>query len=126
MAPSDYELLGCKFQDKCYYDMCLPMGCSISCSLFEMFSTFLEFHTKRVWDTPAVTHYLDDFLFVGRSKQQCAAMFTSFWACCAQLRVPLAEEKTEGPCQVITFLGLEIDTVRREVRVPQTKVVALR
>ena len=45
VAPSDYELLGFKFQDKFYYDMCLPMGCSISCSPFEMFST------------PAVTHY---------------------------------------------------------------------
>ena len=126
VAPSDYELLGFKFQDRFYYDMCLPMGCRISCSHFEMFSTFLEFHIKRVSDTTAVTHYLDDFLFVGRSKQQCNALLTSFRSCCAQLRVPLAEEKTEGPCQVITFLGLEIDTVHREVRVPQRKVVALR
>ena len=39
--------------------------------------------------------------------------------------MPLAVEKTLGPVQVITYLGLEIDTVSQQVRVPAVKVDAL-
>ena len=48
VAPSDYELLGFKFGGQYYFDKCLPMGCSISCSLFEAFSTFLEFQVRQL------------------------------------------------------------------------------
>ena len=40
--PSDFELLGYKICENYFVDKCLPFGCSISCSLFEKFSTFLE------------------------------------------------------------------------------------
>ncbi len=126
VAPSDYELLGFVFQGEFYYDKCLPMGCSISCSLFEAFSTFLEFQVKRVSQSVYVTHYLDDFLFVGESQSDCAALLQTFRSVCDQLGVPIAEEKTMGPSQVITYLGLEIDTIQQLVRVPAVKVLALR
>ena len=29
VSPDDYELLGFSFEGSFYYDMCLPMGCSI-------------------------------------------------------------------------------------------------
>jgi len=32
---SDFDLGRFKFQDRYYIDKCLPMGCSISCSIFE-------------------------------------------------------------------------------------------
>ena len=31
----DYPLLGMKWKDDCYYDRCMPMGCSSSCKTFE-------------------------------------------------------------------------------------------
>ena len=126
VAPSDYELLGFQFQNMYYYDMCLPMGCSISCALFETFSTFLEFHIKRVLETNSITHYLDDFLLIGNSMAHCEVLMSTFKEVCAQLGVPLAAEKTEGPCHEITYLGLVIDAVKREVRVPGDKINALR
>ena len=48
VSPVDYELLGFKFEGMYYFDWYLPKGCSISCSLFEKFSTFLEFRVKLV------------------------------------------------------------------------------
>lgn len=126
VAPADYELLGFQFQGQFYYDKCLPMGCAKSCALFELFSSFLEFQVKRVSASDAITHYLDDFLFIGPSLDQCAFLLASFKDICAQLRVPLAEEKTAGPCQVITYLGLEIDTIKRIIRVPDGKVLSLK
>ena len=38
----DFELLGFKFDNCYYFEKCLPFGCSISCSAFEKFSSFLE------------------------------------------------------------------------------------
>ena len=80
VAPSEYELLGFQFQGKFYYDKCLPMGCSVSCSLFETFSTFLEFQVKKVSQSVGITHYLEDFLFVGESASSCAALLQTFRA----------------------------------------------
>ena len=39
--PGDFDLLGFQFKGQYYIDNCLPMGCSISCSLFEKFASFL-------------------------------------------------------------------------------------
>ena len=107
VSPEDYELLGFSFDGSFYYDRCLPMGCSISCALFEKFSTLLEFRVKFVTKSSSVTHYLDDFLFVGSSRSSCSTLLNTFTTICEELGVPLAHEKTEGPSQTITFLGLE-------------------
>ena len=103
------------------------MGCSISCSLFEKFSTFLEFCVmervkgKGMW----VTHYLDDFLFIGLDFKSCAKLLSSFEELCQELGVPLAAEKTVGPVKILTFLGLEINAEQGLVRVPKDKHQAL-
>ncbi|XP_073502613.1 uncharacterized protein [Phyllobates terribilis] len=59
------HLLGCHLDGEFFVDMCLPMGCSISCFYFEMFSCYLEWLLK--WETGlcSLMHYLDDFWFVG-------------------------------------------------------------
>lgn len=45
--PGDFDLLGFKFEGNYYIDKCLPMGCAISCNLFEKISTFLQWELKR-------------------------------------------------------------------------------
>ena len=39
---SDFPLLGMKWDNQFYYDVCLPMGLSSSCAIFEAFSSSLE------------------------------------------------------------------------------------
>ena len=125
VSPTDYELLGFRFNGEYYYDKCLPMGCSISCSLFETFSTFLEFKVRQLTQSEFITHYLDDFMFVGSSAPGCGSLLQAFKGICSALGVPIALEKTTRPSQSIIFLGLEIDSVEQQVRVPANKVQAL-
>ena len=40
--PADFDLLGIKFDNMYYIDKSLPMGCSVSCNLFEKFSSFVQ------------------------------------------------------------------------------------
>ena len=123
--PDDFDLLGICVKGKFYYDRCMPMGCSIACSTFEKFSTFLEYCCRKVADSCNTLHYLDDFFFVGASESECKHLLRSFESMCERFGVPIAAEKTEGPVTKITFLGLEIDSVVGQVRVPQDKLLSL-
>jgi hypothetical protein len=58
--PGDFDQLGFVFQDKYYFDKCLPFGASISCALFEKFSTALHWFTEIRSGNPNILHYLDD------------------------------------------------------------------
>ena len=45
--PGDFELLGIKIDGEYYIDKCLPMGCSISCKIFNQFSPFLHWLVEK-------------------------------------------------------------------------------
>ena len=45
--------------------------------------------------------------------------------CCTYLGIPVAEHKRDGPTTCITFLGIEIDTVSFELRLPADKLQRL-
>lgn len=55
--PDSFPLLGICRQGDYYVDCCLSMGCSISCSLFESFSKFLEWVVKREAGWSSALHY---------------------------------------------------------------------
>ncbi|XP_062597918.1 uncharacterized protein LOC134259342 [Saccostrea cucullata] len=108
VCPQDFCLLGFQHSGAYYIDKCLPMGCSLSCSLFEKFSTFLHWELAQRSKLKSIIHYLDDFLF--------------FEELCLDLGIPLAFEKTEGPSTRLSFLGLGIDTISGTIFVPDDKV----
>ena len=100
--PGDFDQLG--FENNCYFDKCFPMGASISCSLFEKFSTVLHWSTEIRSKNPNSLHYLDDFVFVGESNTlRCHESLSTFRNICDVWRVPLAEDKTVEPVEVLTF-----------------------
>jgi hypothetical protein len=121
--PTDYELLGIIFKNEFYFDKCLPMGCSISCSIFECFSTALEWIACSKFGIQHMLHILDDFLFLGPPKSAiCGRSLSQFMSLCQVLGVPIKNEKTVGPSTTLTFLGIELDTLAMEARLPLDKV----
>ncbi|KAM9323850.1 carbohydrate sulfotransferase 4-like [Gastrophryne carolinensis] len=100
------------------------MGCSISCSYFEAFSSFLEWVVKeKAGGRASITHYLDDFLCVGAAKsRECELILACMLEVFRAFGVPVAHDKTEGPATSIKFLGIEIDTVEGVCRLPADKV----
>ncbi|XP_033761537.1 uncharacterized protein LOC117343303 [Pecten maximus] len=127
--PGDFDQLGFQVDNLIYFDKCLPMGASVSCALFEKFSTFLEWATKQDIGQPSASllHYLDDFLFGGeKDTSQCIEYMMAFQKICKLLGVPLADNKTVGPCNVLTFLGVEFDTNDMIIRLPLDKLLDLK
>ena len=126
VRPADFHLLGIKFQGKYFFDRCLPFGCRISCASFEKFSTFLEWCIIKKTNSHYVIHYLDDFLLGGTpSSNHCSHVLQVSIDLFKQFGVPIATEKTVPPSTNITFLGLTIDTLTMEVRIPADKITAV-
>ncbi len=120
--PHDYELLGFSFMEKFFVDKALPFGCSISCSSFEKFATFLEFCVRQRLQSRKLIHYLDNFFGGDKTVTGCSNAMTCFTTVMQELNVPLTDEKTEGPSEIIVFLGLELDSNAMVVRIPREKI----
>ena len=104
--PNDFELVGFKKDGQYYADKSMPMGCSVSCSTWVQFSTFLVWFLKLEGGSGATMHYLDDFLFVGhRESNECNDLLKEFHNMCNFIGVPIAHEKTEGASDKTDFSG---------------------
>ena len=120
--PDDHHLLGLKFQGAFYYDRMLAMGLGVSCQIFEKFSSALQWIAQSKLGVQNMLHILDDFLIIAPTQAACAAQLKAFQDMCADVGVPLAPDKTEGPAQVLTFAGIQLDTQQLEARLPEEKV----
>jgi hypothetical protein len=43
LNPDEFDLFGFKFKGQFFFDKCLPMGCSASCALIEMYGINVNF-----------------------------------------------------------------------------------
>lgn len=121
--PGDFELLGLFFRGAYYFDKMLPFGCSISCKIFETFSTFIEWLVRRQSGLETTHHYLDDFIFAGRSDtNHCRMLVDTFHSLCTDMGIPLNKDKAQGPTTSLVFLGLVIDTIHMQIRIPPPKI----
>ena len=69
-------------------------------------------------------HYLDDFFLTGPAGSNvCAVNLEKVKLLCLELGVPLAPEKTIGPSTIMPYLGIELDSVEFEARLPLDKLL---
>ena len=73
-----------------------------------------------------VIHYLDDFFFCGQAgSPTCGAALDTALPLCERLGFSVAPDKVVGPTTVLTFLGIEIDSWKQELRLPAEKLSPL-
>ena len=130
VRPEDWHLLGFEFEGQLYYERVLPFGLRSSCRLWELFAAALHFMCERLNCGAAheVVHYVDDFLFVvtpSGGESAARRLLEGALALCAELGVPMASDKVEGPAQCLVFLGIELDTLKLEARLPDTRLAQL-
>ena len=119
---SQHHLLGFSFAGNYYYDKMLPMGAATSCSIFETISDAIQWILTHKLLISSTVKVLDDFLFIQPTKERTLRDLNSFTRLCAKLNIPLAPHKTEGPATTLTFLGIELDTVAMQARLPPDKL----
>ena len=111
---------------KMYYfvDKCLPFGASISCSHFQRFSDALRHVVEYVSKTKRrIMNYLDDYLFIARSRFICNHMVYNFLQICKDINFPVSIDKTVWASTMVDFLGMLVDGVRLVLGIPEDKRV---
>ena len=119
--PEDQHLFCIEWKGQFFIDLALQMGCSSACQIFQSFASAIQWIAKKKLKIQNVS-YLDDFLLGAASKLIGQNDLENFISMCTDIGIPIAEEKTFNPSRVMTFLGIEIDTQQRQVRLPDEKV----
>ena len=66
--------------------------------------------------------YLDDFLIVGRTPEECQQAFDTLFQLLLDLGFQVSPTKLVPACQQLTFLSVQINTVTLELSLPQKKL----
>ena len=128
IVPEDRLLLGMKWREQLFIDITLPFGLRSAPKIFNCacLADSIEWMlTKR--GVPFIIHYLDDFLIIGPpSSDECSHGLSLCRDLCSHLGVPLAPSKIVGPTTRLVFLGIELDTIAMEARLPAEQLSRLR
>lgn len=121
----DWPLLGFKWLGKFYYERVLPFGLKSSCRIWDWYAAVLHYFFEQ-WGLGEVIHYIDDFLFVAPSREIAEEFLRKALDLCKRLGIPMADDKTEGPVHCLTFLGIELDTIRMIARLNAERLEEIR
>ena len=120
--PEDRYLLGMQWDGKLYIDTALPFGLRSAPKIFNALADAIEW-VLCARGVKYVRHYLDDFILLGPAGTNlCTRDVEMVLDTFQELGVPVAENKLVGPSTCITFLGIEIDSVRMKLRLPEDKL----
>ena len=89
-----------------YIDHCIPFGLWSAPKLFNILADLLSWIAQNA-GVPYLIHYLDDYLTMEPpASSVCQQNLNIFISLCADLGVPLASDKLEGPSTSLSFLGI--------------------
>ena len=127
----DWELLGMFWENQYFVDLFLPFGLRSAPFKFNI-SIAIAWILSHKCLISYVDFILDDF-FIMEPKaklpphdQNCKVSLQSMLLTLKNLGIPISKHKTEGPSTVLQFLGILLDSVRMEARLPEDKVQRLR
>jgi hypothetical protein len=124
--PDDGHFLGIQWEEAVYIDTALPFGLCSAPKIFTAISDALEWILVS-HGMSSCLHYLDDFLTVGApGSPECERNLELLLRVCDMLGIPIATHKVEGPTTLLIFLGIEFDTVRMTMQLPQEKLQRLK
>ena len=103
----------------------LPFGLRSAPKIFNAVADALEWYVRHQ-GVRHIFHYLDDFIVVGSpGTPECGDAMATLLETCANLGVPVAQHKLDGPTTCLTFLGIVVDTAVGELRIPTDKLQRL-
>lgn len=120
--PSQYHLFCISWKGYKYFYTRLCFGCRSSPVIFNEFSKAVCWIATNNYGIRFILHLLDDFLTIDPPGKDANITMQSLLAVFKQLNVPLSERKTVGPCTELEYLGIILDTVNLQARLPVDKV----
>ena len=120
--PSLWHIHGIQWENKLYFYTRLTFGCRSSPRIFDNLSRAICWIAHRKYKVDHILHLLDDFLTIDSPtaipERNMAVLVHLF----ASLSIPTAPKKTIGPTNVIEYLGITLDSIKMEARLPEDKL----
>ena len=124
--PRDRHLLGMQWGDEVFVDNILPFGLRSAPLLFTAVADALQWAMKKE-GVSWLEHYIDDFFTIGDpGSHECSKNVSIMKNIFDVANMPTEPEKDEGPATVINLLGMELDSIRLEIRLPLEKLMRLK
>ena len=120
--PADYKYLGLHFQDY-FLDSCLPFSFRHGSAIFQRLSDAVRYIMGTRGHN--VTNYIDDIIGYA-VKSQAQASFDNLYNLLQDLGFKISKNKLVEPTTRATCLGVELDTEKFTVAVPQDKLNDIR
>ena len=116
--PHDRPLQAMEREGMIYINPMLPFELRSAPKVFNALADALEWCLTQA-GVHHMFHYLDDFIVVSPlNSLECGDALATLNRTCATLGVLIAEHKREGPTTCLTYLGIEVDTVASQLRLP--------
>lgn len=103
------------------YDTRLPFGAKSSPEIFHRLTQSVRRMMARK-GFHSVVVYLDDFLVIGQTKEECQLAFDTLLQLLQNLGFQISWHKVLHPTQNLVFLGVELNTLKCEMALPQDKL----
>ena len=116
---------GIKWNNKYYFYTRLVFGSRSAPKIFDSLSVAVCWILENNYNIENVLHLLDDFLTIDRPfslPERTMAILTMVFK---KLGLPLSTKKTVGPAHVLEYLGIILDSLRMEARLPMEKVTRM-
>ena len=122
---ADSHFLGISWKGNEFLDRALPFGLRSAPIIFNAVADGLAW-AMICSGIVHLAHYLDDFIFWAQDATSCRQILESAVSLAGRLGLPVEPTKVEGPSSTLIFLGIEIDSVARELRLPKSKLLRLK
>ena len=92
----------------------MGIGAASSCKTLEQSSNALEWKPCNKGNCRSIVHILDDFPFMGPTRERVASNLRNFKEICTMILIPLATEKIFELASDMDFVELTLDAERIE------------
>ena len=109
-----------------YIGQVLPFGLWSAPQIFSAIADALLWIMQQKGVSWAI-HYIDDFLTIGPpDSSECLKNMLTIQETCALAGLPVEPTKSVGPATSLVFLGIELDSTRGILRVPEDKLLKVK
>jgi hypothetical protein len=122
IRPDLWPLYGVKWHNEYYFSSRLCFGSRSSPKISDFLSQAICWILTHNYSVPNVLHLLDDFLAIDTPEATANRTMAIITLVFKRLNIALAPHKTMGPNPVMEFLGIILDSIRLEARLPQNKL----
>ena len=120
--PSLWPYHGIQHHDKYYFFTRLVFGSRSSPKIFDYLSTVVCWILQNNYGIANILHLLDDFLTIDSPSTEALRTMALLHHVFARLGIQLSNTKNMGPCTELEYLGITLDTIKMEARLPEDKL----